>query len=145
VTERHTRQGLSLGQKHGTLDREDQDLGPGHPWAWGGGQAASERAAASKPERRLRVISGGGCWCGRSTDHTWPGRGEGEPHPDTFHAALQAAAERSAREMAAKIEVACEQAARQGIGVLVLTRRGVPWKCGPWHEVPAGEVQWRVT
>lgn len=32
-------------------------------------------------QAHLRTIGGPGCWCGESSDHDWPGRAEGKPHP----------------------------------------------------------------
>jgi hypothetical protein len=31
----------------------------------------------------------GGCWCGDRYGHDWPGKEDGEPHPDTPHTLIQ--------------------------------------------------------
>jgi hypothetical protein len=93
------------------------------------------------------TIAAHGCWCGDDFGHDWPGKAEGEPHPSPhreFEALVQEAARRHREATDRAIEAAAEQAQALGCGVLVLTKSGVPWKCGPWPEVPAGEVHWRA-
>lgn len=74
---RHTVQGRARGQRHGLLDSDDY-----HPLADPGSYAsANAREAAYRPEPRLRVMSVGGCWCGLSHGHDWPGKDAGAHHP----------------------------------------------------------------
>lgn len=45
-------------------------------------QARQARAALRKPDTWYRPLTGGGgCWCGQSYGHDWPGKADGEPHP----------------------------------------------------------------
>jgi hypothetical protein len=90
------------------------------------------------------TIAADGCWCGERQGHDWPGRDEGAPHPGTAHEALRRAVEDQRRRADEQIGEAARRAAERGVGVLVLTKRGLPWKCGPWPEVPAGEIHWRA-
>ena len=94
---RHTRQGCARGQRHGTLDREDPDVGYGDMWAATShsGMAEQAKAAGKGGTAHVRpgdVISASrmACWCDgaictpdpeRPGHWTWPGRAEGAPHP----------------------------------------------------------------
>lgn len=75
---RSTRQGCARGQGHGTLDREDLDLGSPGPWTW---SARAQERPHPGAAQALHVIAAGGCWCGEDFNHPWPGKDSGAPHP----------------------------------------------------------------
>lgn len=80
--ERHTRQGVARGQGHGTLDREDVDLGSARPWAATSHTGMAEQGRTRKADPpRLQVMGVAGCWCGLHNGHDWPGKDTGAPHP----------------------------------------------------------------
>lgn len=69
--ERHTRQGdprRAVTEVRGLDEYEEPDYKP-------------KGRARGGAKQNLRTISVGGCWCGKPVNHTWPGRGEGAPHP----------------------------------------------------------------
>lgn len=134
--QRHTRQGLARGQfGRGTLDEplaEAALLGPARPPA--------------QPVFRVgrTISSGASCWCGGVNGHHDP-EGLGLPHPeDPRQRVMREALEAHERAVAEGIARAKEQADPLGVGVLVAVVRGVPSRCGPWPDVPAGEVHFRA-
>ena len=136
---RHTRQGCARGQKHGTLDREDPDIGDGGMWAATSHTAMKEqgRVPPPAPRAKLRTIAvlTRGCWCGL-------------PHHDGPHAETLPWQDREALETEAvdrltnalvKVSLV---AGRLGVGVAILCERGVPKFVAPCDQVPLGEVKW---
>lgn len=137
---RHTRQGCARGQKHGTLDREDPDIGNGGMWAATSHSAMKEQgrvAPRREAKQKLRTLSGEGCWCGKPM------------HPkDVAHGAPLPWVARDAQEDAlvkrltdALVKVTMTAGA-QGVGVAIFCERGVPRFVAPCEHVPLNEVRW---
>ena len=147
VGERHTRQGCARGQAHGTLDREDRDLGAPGPWSAEGVRSADlgvlRKTAPSTYTDALRTISSPGCWCGLPFGHGYPGSAEGAPHPAGHHA-VEAAGEAEALRLRSAVSAAASEFAGRGMGVLVVLRRGRPWRAVPTDEVGPYEVRYRA-
>jgi hypothetical protein len=55
---------------------------------------------------------------------------------------VREAVQRHQEETIRRIDEACWRGLELGVGVLVLTKHGVPFKCGPWHSVPVGEIHY---
>lgn len=39
------------------------------------------RGGPKLPDSELKTMHCGGCWCGETYGHDWPGKDEGAPHP----------------------------------------------------------------
>ena len=146
---RHTRQGCARGQSHGTLDRDDPDLGSPGPWAKSGLGGEAERGVLRSwptwnPGRTLTEGTGG-CWCHQGPVGHHDPDNLGLPHPGTRHGALEDLARAMADEQARRLDEAGAAALLAGVGTLVLVAPGgrALW-AGPHPSVPLGETHWRA-
>lgn len=136
---KHTRQGCARGQKHGTLDRQDPDVGPGGMWAATShsGMKAQGRVPQPAPRAKLRTMTATihGCWCGLGVH-------EG-PHAVTLPWQTREAEDDAATKRLTDALVRMSfVAGKRGVGIAILCVRGVPKFVAPSDLVPLGEVKW---